>query len=182
MKKGVFFIMISGLFLMLLTGCYSSRKVTIQVLHPPEKIVFNTPQNLMLVNRMLQDTSRKDTLHFMDLKIPLKMYYDLGWKALYGFADVASGSPWVKNIFFDSVFVDSVSPVHGPEIIPFSEREQMLKKNQAGVGVDLAKMIFSDSIYKSQEFVTYDEEEDFGGDWLTVLNIDLYIKTHWFIY
>jgi len=167
---------------MMLTSCYSTKEITIQVLHPPDKIVFNTPENLVLINRMLRDPSLKDTLHFNDLKIPSKMYHDLEWKALYGFADVAYGSPWVKNVFFDSVFVDSVSIKSKPMIISFSERENMFKKDQARVGVDLAKIIFSDSIYRSREFVYGDNPDDVEGAWLTVINVDLFVKADWFIY
>ena len=181
MKRFFYYITLSGLFILLLTGCYSSKKITIQVLHPPDKIVFNTPRNLVLINRMLQDTTQRDTLPFKDLKIPLKMYYDLKWKALYGFADVATGSPWVKNVFFDSVFVDSLSFLKKHNLMDFTEREKLMKKNNASVGVDLATMVFSDSIYRSEEFVT-DNEEDLGGAWLKVINVDLYARTYWFVY
>ncbi len=182
MKRIAFFILMCGIFLMMLTGCYSTKKITIQVLHPPDRIVFNTPENLVLINRMLRDTSLQDTLHFNDLKMPSKMYNALQWKALYGFADVAYGSPWVKNVFFDSVFVDSVSINRKPGIISFPEREKMFKNDKATIGVDLAIMIFSDSIYRTHEFVYSDNPEELDGAWLTVINVDLLVKADWFIY
>ncbi len=182
MKRPYFFIITLGLFFsVILGGCYSTKQITIQVLHPPEKIIFNTPRNLVLINRLLADTCLYDTLHFNELKIPVKMYQELTWKTFYGFADVATESPWVQNILFDSVFVDSVSPRYIPPALNPVKTDDLLTKNQATVGIDLAKVSFGDSIYSSHEFLLNDEE-DGGGAWYFIVNVNLYIQTYWFLY
>lgn len=182
MRRFVSMIGIAGILLSMLAGCYTSQKITIQVLHPPEKIIFNTPEDLVLINRELQDTSLQDTLKFNSLKIPLKMYYELKWKTLYGFADVASSSPWVKKVFFDSVFLDSLHFLLKADSMKFHAREKIMTKNQATVGIDLARIVFNDSIYRKHEFVPVNDEEETIGEWLTVVNVDLYLKANWYVY
>ena len=167
------------LFVPLLQGCYTTREVGIQVLHPPEKIFFNTPRNIVLLNRMLEEKRWNDTLIFHDLKVPVKMYHEISWKTIYGFTDVASDSPWTENILFDSVFVDSVETMPPP--LPKDQRDRIMDRNEATTCVDLSGLWLSDSIYTKEEFMISDGE-DGGGDWFTVVNVILTIQTSWYLY
>ena len=162
-----------------LTGCYSTREVGIQVLHPPEKIFFNTSRNIVAVNRMLPVERWNDTLFFHDLKVPVTMYHEIAWKTIYGFTDVASDSPWTDNILFDSVFVDSLEI--RPPPIPVEQRNQIMDKNEAVTCVDLAGLLLSDSIYQEEEF-EFSGGEETGGEWFTVVNVILTIQTSWYLY
>ena len=171
--------LLSGFLLPLLQGCYSTREVGIQVLHPPEKMLFNTPRNIVLLNRMLPEERWQDTLRFHDLKIPVKMYHELAWNTIYGFADIASDSPWTDEILFDSVFVDSVGlSVSSP--LPKEQRDRIMQKNEAITCVDLSDLWLTDSIYREEEFMI-GEEEDAGG-WYTIVNVLLTIRSSWYLY
>ena len=169
----------SLLLLPLLQGCYSTREVGIQVLHPPEKIFFNTPRNIVLVNRMLPVPRWNDTLVFDDLKVPVKMYQTLSWKTIYGFSDIAFDSPWTDKILFDSVFVDSV--VIMPPPIPEPQRNRIMDRNGAVTCVDLAGLWLSDSISAKEEFM-FSEGEEAGGNWYTVVDVILTVQTSWYLY
>ncbi len=164
----------------LLTGCYTTREVGIQVLHPPEKIVFNTPRDIVLLNRMLPVERWQDTLLFHDLKVPVKMYHDLCWKTIYGFTDVAADSPWTNNLLFDSVFVDSIREIT-PPALALEKRDRIMQKNNATTCVDLAGLWLTDSISRQEEFMLSDDGEG-GGNWFTVINVILSIRSSWYLY
>ncbi len=182
-NRTTFFVpVISGIclvFLFLLPSCYTTREVGIQVLHPPEKILFNTPRNLVLLNRMPGEELWKDTLRFHDLKIPVKMYNDLTWKVIYGFTDVASDSPWTDKILFDSLMVDSLGhqlPLQLGTVL----WKEILQKNGGQTCIDMASLWLRDSITRSQEFAIVDEEGE--AAWMTTINVWLFTRTVWFVY
>jgi len=172
-------LLLSALLLPLLQGCYSTKEVGIQVLHPPEKMFFNTPRNIVLLNRMLPEERWMDTLRFHDLKIPVKMYHELAWNTIYGFADIASDSPWTDEILFDSVFVDSVG-VSVPSPLPREQRDRIMQKNGAITCVDLSDMWLTDSIYKEEEFMIAGDDD--AGSWFTIVNVLLTIRSSWYLY
>jgi len=171
---------LSLLLLFAFQGCYSTKEISIQVLHPPERIIFNTKQNLALINHMFRDQYLTDTLKFHDLKIPVKMYHTFTWKSLYGFADVASESPWVDRILFDSVFIDTLPCFVGPQALKIYRRDTILARDGAIVGIDLTELEFSDSIYSAEKYFFGEAGE--AGDWYTVVYVDLFVHSHWFLY
>lgn len=162
---------------LLLGGCYTTKEVGIQVLHPPEKIFFNTPRNIVLLNRMLPEDRWDDTLLFHDLKIPVKMYHDLGWNTIYGFTDVAADSPWADELLFDSVFIDSI--VHDlPPPLPKEERDKIMQRNDAITCIDLSGIWLTDSIEQEETFMVTDGD----GAWVTIINVNLTLRSAWYLY
>ncbi len=168
-------------FLILLPSCYTTRELEIQVLHPPKKIFFNTPRDIVLLNRMPVVERWNDTLLFHDLKIPVKMYNDLSWKALYGFTDVASDSPWTDRILFDSLLLDSVGTENLPEPLDTEVWLDHLARNNATTCVDLATLLFHDSISRKEEYMMLEENEA-TENWITILDVWLTVRSVWYLY
>ncbi|NOY36397.1 MAG: hypothetical protein GXO83_02355 [Chlorobi bacterium] len=123
---------------------------------------------------MYSDGQLEDTIHYHDLRVPAPMYNQLSWKAIYGFADVASTSPWVRNIIFDSL---PISPVNRG----YDESMQKVKtkKHDTPVSIQLSHIVLWDSLERGQGIYSLEGEP---GTNLVGVFLYLTLQTYWNIY
>lgn len=159
--------------ILILTSCYVPRNVSVQILAPPDTAIIQGRENLLLINAVLGDEQINDTLKFDDLRFPAPVYNQLTWRAIYGFADFASGSPLVNNILFDSV------PWTGGDYQIYRESQVGYgPKNNAGVSLLLNKLIFGDSLQRMGAFPV----EDGSADYLFGVNLFIPLEARWTLY